>query len=201
LLGLLTALVWAIPLSAGEDDIQQKWESPDGQFIMRHGLASDFGIVASAPEDEKAAAYVLTGKGAKLWTGISFVDESARSFRCLWSPDSKFVLLLDRPARGDVRLFVVRTDKPELGGLLKIEKLIAQRMLEAGDANVRSPVVQKTWFGAWNYEKGQFTGVLVVAKERYHRFVLSIDPAAEKPEVKIISERAEEIWTDGLGAF
>jgi hypothetical protein len=185
-------------LSAGEDDVQQKWESPDGQFVMRHGLASDFGVTATPPEAEQAAVYVLTGKDAKLWTGVSVVDESAHSFRCLWSPDSHFALVLDRPDRGTVRLFVVGTAKPGHGAELDLQKLIDKRMAKAGDANVRSPSLQKAWFGEWRHEDGKFKGVLMVAKEHYHRFVLSIDPAQDQPEAIILAESSAKEWDDAL---
>jgi hypothetical protein len=188
-------------LTAGESDVQQKWESPNGRFVIRHGLASDFGIAATPPEAEQAAVYVLTSGDAKLWTGVSAVDISAHSFRCIWSPDSRHALVLDRPDRGTVRLFLVGTDKPERGGELEIEKMVAERMAKAGDAHVRSPTVQKAWFEEWRYENGKFKGVLVVAKELYHRFVLSIDPAGEKPVVEIVSEVSAEMWNDGLGKF
>jgi hypothetical protein len=199
LLGLLCGLVWVAPLPAGEDDVQQKWESPNGQFVMRHGLASDFGITATPPEAEQAAAYVLTGKDTKLWTGVSAVDESAHSFRCLWSSDSHFALVLDRPDRGTVRLFLVGTADPVHGGELDLEKLVEERMARAGDAALNSHTLQKAWFGEWRYESGKFKGVLMVAKDHYHRIVLMIDPAQDKPQVRLLSETPAEQWYDALG--
>ncbi len=187
---------------ADEDDFEQSWPSPDGRFLLQHTANYNHRrIPLEKKEDQydQGAAYTLTRQGRLLWGVASPVDESANSFRCVWSADSRAALILDRPARGDVQMWLVLTTRPEKSRALPVQAMIDRVEAWANDDNWRN--LQKAWFGEWRWGHGRFEGILLATKSRYYQLHLVVDPTARKPRLTLVDSRPAEKWDEALEAW
>jgi len=184
---------------ANVDDIEQSWFSPNGDFIIHHTAAYNSRLVDWRRAEniyEQKAAYTLTNNGSLLWAAESAVDESAHDFHCVWSPDSKWALILDRPARGEVQILLISTATPKDSKSLHLQRIIVQVEAKAGDFDDRH--LQKAWFGEWKATNGKFEGIVMVAKERYHRVHLILDPSEKIPNLRLRDVKTSKMWNGDL---
>lgn len=200
---LVASALLAATCPADEDDLDQAWPSPNRKYLVRHTITFDQKKVTQRKQEDvydQLAAYVLSREGKVLWQMESPVDESAHSFRCVWAPGSKSAIVLDRPARGDVEIGLILTERPAKSGRLALQHVIDRVIKKAGeDDAVR--YLQKAWFGQWRYAAGHFEGIVIVAKVHYHRLHLVLVPSARKPKLKLVDTVTSEKWDDHLEAL
>ncbi len=165
---------------------RKEWDSPDGEFTLLHmQLDSLYGRTERGPGD---AAYVLVAKKTNevLWAGRSLVDSSAHDFLGVWSPDSKTVLILDRPQRALVGLFALTLS----GGIsvkrIDLEPIVARVEADSGDTSPTS--LTKMWFAKdWKWiGDGKVSGSILAARSQTHRIKFMVDFGVELPEATIV---------------
>jgi hypothetical protein len=199
--GLVTLGILGISCQAIEDDAPRTWVSPNHRFAIHHTAASEIGSYSgndpAGSQGSEKATYTLTQDSVVLWSGVSWVDESAHEFHCQWAPDSSAALILDRPARGSIEACLVQTLGRAHGSILGVQRIIHRVLTKAGDTDDR--ILEKAWFGEWRFSKGRVEGVVIVARARYYRLHLILDPSAEKPTLVLREEKAFEEWNDRMG--
>lgn len=196
---ILAIIALATESLADVDDIEQSWPSPNGRFIIHHTAHYDHRLIDwQEPPDSYAlkAAYTLTNHAGLLWSAESPVDESAHEFHCAWAGNSKWALILERPARGDVQIFLVSTATPAQSDSLHLQRMIDHVEAQAGDSDDRH--LQKAWFGEWKFAQGRFEGIVIVAKKRIYRVHLILDPSAKSPRLRLIDVKTAEAWEESL---
>ncbi len=162
---------------------------------MQHGWSQDLRVGLLSKENVDLTAYTLSNRaGQVLWSGTSWVDSSAHSFACIWADDSRNTVLLDRPNRGEVEITLVRTGEKISAMILPTQELIHQVLTGAKDTDELH--LEKQWCGDWRFRHGRFEGVVIVAKSRYYRLHLSVDPSAATPDLHLLDMRQAEDWDD-----
>ena len=195
-------LLWLTACSghADEDDMEQRWPSPNGRYVIRHTAAYDHRAInwrKTGDVYDQPAAYTVVRGLKLLWAAESPVDESANSFRCVWGTDSKSAVLLDRPGRGDVEIFLISTVHPRRGAALHLQRMLDREARQTGDDNWRN--LQKAWFGQWRFSHGRFEGIVVVVRGYYHCLRVELDPMSKAPRLRLIGRKFSGEWHDNLG--
>jgi hypothetical protein len=202
LLGCLSVPGWSSSADDNRaktpDPAPQTWVSPNLQLNLHHRLSADLRSTEDVTQEQLTlTSYTLsTAKGAVLWTGTSWVDESAHSFDCVWAHNSGSALILERPERSSIRAFLIRVSAPASSAVQTLQTLIDEVLTKAGDTDDRN--LQKAWFGEWRYREGKFEGIAIVACGKYHRLRLSLDPSADSPSVAMVEATAHEAWDEAL---
>lgn len=187
ILWLFGAFLSSAPSRGGDEVLieREAWDSPDGQFTLLHMRLDP--LYERPNRDSDDAAYVLVAKkkGEVLWAGRTFVDSSAHDFIGVWSPDSKRVLILDRPQRALVGLFALSVSEGVNVKRIDLEPIVARVEADSGDTSPTS--LTKMWFAKdWKWiGDGKISGSIMAARSQTHRIKLLIDFGAECPEASV----------------
>ncbi len=187
---LIVGLFALSPLTSWSAETEEPaltWRSPQGQYEMVHCPA--LWLVAHNERcPECPYVYVLTHRSVVVWTGMSFVDESAHAFKVIWSPRLDFVLVLDRPERGECYLNVIALKPGYISRAPSIQNVVRDAFKASEDTDDR--VAAKQWFGRWTWvSRAVARGELYCSKRSSYKITLEYNAGPVSEGLRVLETK------------